>query len=81
MATTPLQSDATAADTASSTTAADIVIRIDGNPTPAQRQAIHEAVAQSWPKQLGLNTAPAVTTRWRYSGRWWAQGRIDTQVY
>lgn len=54
-----------------------IAVRICGDVDVEITEAITRALEQNWPKQLGLNEAPPSTTRWRYSGRWWAQGRLD----
>lgn len=59
-------------------TAAGIAVgEITPEPTPEERQAILLALEQLVPYLLPPAPAVSVTdTAWRFSGRWWNQGKL-----
>jgi len=55
----------------------ELKITVAGNPSEDEVAAIMAAIEMSWPKPAPPVSAPASTsTAWRYSGRWWQDGRL-----
>lgn len=53
-------------------------VSVEPDATPAELAAIVAAHAQLWPEPTppGAATRPG---RWRFSGRWWAKGRLQNR--
>jgi hypothetical protein len=50
---------------------------IGGGPPPAEVAAIVAAIEALWPKPLPpASPRKQSSTAWRYSGRWWSEGRL-----
>jgi len=54
-------------------------IQVHGNPSEDEVAAIVAAIEMSWPKPVPAVTKPRTSTRWRYSGRWWQDGRLPAR--
>ena len=55
-------------------------VEISGSPTDDEVAAIIAAIEMVWPKPVAAarRARPAVSTAWRYSGRWWSEGRLPS---
>jgi len=52
-------------------------IDVHGSPSDGEVAAIVAAIEMSWPQPAqGRTEAPSGSTTWRYSGRWWQEGRL-----
>jgi hypothetical protein len=50
---------------------------VSGSPGEAEVAAIIAAIEMSWPRPAPApSKKPAQSTAWRYSGRWWQEGRL-----
>ena len=54
-------------------------IEIGGSPSDQEIAAIVAAIEMAWPKPSAPKVAPQISTKWRYSGRWWSEGRLPNR--
>ena len=48
-------------------------LTISPSPTEEEAAAIAAALTMGWPRPAPVDTMPASSNRWRFSGRWWAK--------
>ena len=54
-------------------------VDIGGTPDESEVAAIVAAIEAAWPKPVVVRPRRAPRqTAWRYSGRWWSEGRLPT---
>ena len=54
-------------------------IEVHGNPSEDEVAAIVAAIEMSWPKPAPVTRSAPESTTWRYSGRWWQEGRLPSR--
>ena len=58
-----------------SETAPDYQVTVAPQPTQEELTAILLAYQQAWPTETELEADSATFERWKFSNRWWADGR------